>query len=92
MEAVSFSGMGEVRLRIRRVIMPPSQSNAAAILHPHTCSVFAPTINDKSLKLLMAIATALSLAVRTIDVYGATQKEERSTSACPVITAGEDIG
>jgi hypothetical protein len=53
-------------------------------------SVFAPTANDKSLKLFMAIATALSLAV-----YGAflfpTQKEEIFICMPPIITADEDI-
>lgn len=34
-------------------------------------NVFSPTANDKSLKLLLAISTALSLKILSLDVYGA---------------------
>lgn len=58
-------------------------------------SVFAPTANDKSLKILMALASFLRLQVASIDVYGAflypTQTEEIYIALPPVITAGNAI-
>jgi hypothetical protein len=43
-------------------------------------NVFSPTANDKSLKLLLAVATGLRLPLLSLDVYGAflypTQSEE----------------
>ena len=58
-------------------------------------SVFAPTANAKSLMLLLAVATALSLPLKSIDVYGAflypTQKEETFIHLPPSITGSEDV-
>jgi hypothetical protein len=58
-------------------------------------SVFAPTANDKSLKILMALACRLGLQVVSIDVYGAflypTQTEEIYIALPPVITGDQPI-
>jgi hypothetical protein len=58
-------------------------------------SVFAPTANAKSLMLLLAIATTQSLAIKSIDVYGAflypTQKEETFIHIPPSITGDRDV-
>jgi hypothetical protein len=58
-------------------------------------SVFAPTANAKSLMLLLAVATAMSLPLKSIDVYGAflypTQKELTFIHLPPSITGSSDV-
>ena len=58
-------------------------------------NVFSPTANDKSLKLLLAVATGLRLPLLSLDVYGAflypTQSEEVFITIPPIITGGESV-
>ena len=58
-------------------------------------NVFAPTANEKSLKLLWSLATALRLKIRSIDVYGAflypTQKDQVFIVMPTIITGGEPL-
>jgi hypothetical protein len=58
-------------------------------------SVFSPTANDKSLQLLLAIATARRLRVIALDVYGAflypDQKDDIYVAIPPTITGGRPV-
>lgn len=58
-------------------------------------SVFSPTANEKSLKFLLALATALGLWVVSIDVYGAflypDMKELVFVQIPPTVTGGKDV-
>jgi hypothetical protein len=58
-------------------------------------NVFSPTANDKSLKLLIALATALRLPLLSLDVYGAflypTQSSEVFITIPPLITGGTSV-
>ena len=58
-------------------------------------SVYSPTANEKSLKLLLSLATALKMEVMSLDVYGAflypDQKGEVFVMIPPSVTGGAEI-
>ena len=57
--------------------------------------VFAPTVNDKSLKILLSLATTKNLILKSIDVYGAflypTETNDVYVALPPTITGGDSV-